>query len=254
MKRARFAAGGRLCRGLLDEKSGELVDGGGERFALDQVVLLPPVRPHSVVGLALNFADHAQELDLDKPEEPTLFLKPVSTLIGHLAPIHYPERAQFVHYEAELAVVIGQTARAVSAERALDVVAGYTVANDVTVRDYIKNTFRPPVRAKGWDTFCPLGPYLVDRDDVADPGQLEITTRVNGELRQEGNTRHLVYSVPELIAFITAFMTLERGDVILTGTPKGISPVAVGDVIRCEVEGVGVLENPVRLAPGGERR
>lgn len=254
MKRARFAAAGRLRSGVLDEVRSELVDGAGERFPLDQVVFLPPVQPRTVIGLALNFADHAQELNLDRPEEPTIFFKPVSTLIGHLAPIHYPPGARFVHYEAELAVVIGRTARNVSAKRALEVVAGYTVANDVTCRDYITNTFRPPVRAKGWDTFGPIGPYLVDRDDVVDPGQLDISTWVNGELRQHGNTRSLVYGVPELIEFITAFMTLEKGDLILTGTPKGISPVAIGDVIRCEVAGLGTLENRVALAPGGGPR
>ncbi len=252
MKHARFVAGGRVRQGRLNEAGDRLVDGSGQAFALDQVTFLPPVSPGTVVGLALNFADHATELALDQPEEPTLFFKPVSSLIGHLAPIHYPPGAAFVHYEAELAVVIGKSARRISAGHALDVVAGYTVANDVTVRDYIKNLFRPPVRAKGWDTFGPLGPYLVDRDDIADCGQLEVTTTVNGEVRQRGNTRDLVHGVPDLIEFITSFMTLEAGDVILTGTPKGIMPVGIGDVICCEVAGVGRLENQVVAEPGGE--
>ena len=251
MKRARFLADGHVRNGHLNAAEDRLVDDFGRAFALDAVSFLPPVTPRTVVGLALNFADHAKELALDQPAEPTLFLKPVSSLIGHLAPIHYPDQAAFLHYEAELAVVIGRPARRVDAKSALEVVGGYTVANDVTVRDYITNLFRPPVRAKGWDTFGPLGPYLVDRDDIADCGALEVRTWVNGELRQQGNTDQLVHSVPKLIEFITSFMTLQPGDVILTGTPKGISPVKVGDVICCEVAGVGRLENPVLAAPVG---
>lgn len=242
MKRARFLARGRYHEGVL--RDGVLVDEAGEAHREDEVLWLPPVEPRKIIGLALNFADHAEELGLEKPPDPALFLKPTSSLIGHRTPVVYPSGVTYLHYEVELAVVIGRRCRGVPAGRALEVVAGYTVANDVTVRDFITNYYRPPVKAKGFDTFCPLGPYLVE-DEIEDPGQLALRTLVNGEVRQEGNTRQFVYSVPELIEYISFFMTLEPGDVILTGTPKGISHVYPGDVMRCEVEGLGALENPV---------
>ena len=139
-------------------------------------------------------------------------------------------------------------------ERAYDVVAGYTIANDVTVRDFITNVYRPPVKAKGWDTFCPLGPYLVE-GEIADPHALAMRVYVNGELRQQGHTSQMLRRVPELVAYLSEFMTLEPGDVILTGTPKGISPVRPGDVMRLEIDGLGALENPVVEEPasGGPR-
>jgi 5-oxopent-3-ene-1,2,5-tricarboxylate decarboxylase/2-hydroxyhepta-2,4-diene-1,7-dioate isomerase len=217
----------------------------GRVWEADQVAFLPPLVPRSVIGLALNYADHAAELALDKPEDPALFPKSLSSLIGHRAPVIYPRVATHCHYETELAVVIGRTARRVPERRALDYVLGYTVANDFTCRDFVKNVFRPPIKAKGFDTFGPLGPYLVSADEVGDPGNLRLTTHVNGELRQDGNTRDMVYSVPGLIEYLSYFMTLEPGDVILTGTPRGISPVHPGDVMVSEVEGLGRLENPV---------
>jgi 5-oxopent-3-ene-1,2,5-tricarboxylate decarboxylase/2-hydroxyhepta-2,4-diene-1,7-dioate isomerase len=156
-----------------------------------------------------------------------------------------------MHYEAELAVVIGRRGRRVSESDAMGMVAGYTVANDVTIRDYVENFYRPPLRAKCWDTFGPLGPYLVTTDDVPDPHALGVRTFVNGELRQEGNTRDLIHSIPKLIAWFTSFMTLEPNDVILTGTPKGVSHVYPGDVMRVEVDSVGALENAVIAENGG---
>ena len=149
-----------------------------------------------------------------------------------------------MHYEVELAVVIGQRCCKVRTSDALSVVHGYTIGNDVTVRDFIGNFYRPPVRAKGWDTFCPLGPYLVV-EEIADPHALELRAYVNGELRQRANTQQLLRKVPELIEFISSFMTLEPGDIILTGTPRGISHVYPGDVMRLEIDGIGALENPV---------
>jgi 5-oxopent-3-ene-1,2,5-tricarboxylate decarboxylase/2-hydroxyhepta-2,4-diene-1,7-dioate isomerase len=133
----------------------------------------------------------------------------------------------------------------VSPEQALEFVLGYTIVNDFTCRDFIRNTFRPPVRAKGFDTFCPLGPVLVTADEVGDPGHLTIATRVNGVVRQQGNTEHLIHSIPDIIAYLSAFMTLAPGDVILTGTPDGISPVVPGDLMECTVEKLGVLTNLV---------
>lgn len=243
MKRARFLAAGRYHEGTW--RDGVLVDEAGREHRPDAVVWLPPVMPPKIIGLALNYADHAAELGLDKPTDPVLFLKPPSSLVGHGAPVVYPDGAQYMHYENELAVVIGQRCRRVPAERALGVVRGYTIANDVTVRDYVHPTlYRPAVKGKGFDTFGPLGPWVVE-DELADPAALTLRTYVNGDLRQQGHTRDLIYSVPELIEYISFFMTLEPGDLILTGTPEGISHVHPGDVMRLEIDGIGALENPV---------
>lgn len=244
MKRARFYAQGIYHEGVVDG-SGLLVDEAGRRHSPDAVTFLPPVAPGKVIGLALNFADHAAELGLAEPPAPALFFKPSNSWVGHGAPVVYPKGAEYVHYEIELAVVMGRRARRVSREQALEYVKGYTIANDVTVRDYITNYFRPPVKAKGWDTFGPLGPYLVDKADLPDPGNVEMRVYVNGDLRQQGNTRDLIRPCEELIAYITEFMTLEENDMILTGTPKGLSPVHPGDVMRLEIDGIGALVNPV---------
>lgn len=248
MKRARFLAGGRYHEGILVEP-GLLVDEGGLAHREEDVVFLPPVEPGKVIGLALNFADHAAELQMQSPEEPALFFKPSNTWVGHRAPVIYPNGVEYMHYEVELAVIIGRRCRNVPEATAMDVVRGYTIANDVTVRDFVRNFYRPPVRAKGFDTFCPLGPYLVE-GEIDDPHSLELRAYVNGELRQRGHTSLLLRKVPELIEFVSEFMTLEPGDIILTGTPKGISPVRPGDVMRLEIDGLGALENPVVAEAG----
>lgn len=222
-----------------------IITADGQEIPVGQVVWLAPVVPSKIIGLALNYRDHAAELGLEAPPEPALFFKPPSSLTGHLGPIQYPQGATHCHYETEVAVVMGRRCRGVSAAEALDYVQGYTIANDFTCRDYITNMFRPPVRAKGFDTFCPLGPALFSPDSIPDPAHLNIVTRVNGEVRQHGNTNLLAMSIPEIIAYLSAFMTLEPNDVILTGTPEGISPVYPGDEIACEIEGLGVLINPV---------
>lgn len=246
MRRCRFIVDGRVHRGWLDGAS--LVDEQGGVHAPDAVTWLPPVAPSKIVGFALTYRDHAAELEVAAPAEPVVFFKPPSSLVGHGAPVVYPAGVTYLHYEAELAVVIGRRCRRVRPEAAPEVVRGYTIANDVTARDFIRNFFRPPVRAKGWDTFCPLGPALVE-GEVADPHRLGLRAYVNGELRQQGTTADLAVSVWEQIAFVSAFMTLEPDDVILTGTPRGISPVRPGDRIRIEIDGLGALENPV--APEG---
>lgn len=243
MKHARFLAGGRSLEGVLDP-DGSLHAPDGSRHDPATVRFLPPVAPGKVIALALNYRAHASELGLETPGAPTLFWKPNSSLIGHREPVVYPRGAEYMHYEAELAVVIGRRCRKVQRDQAMDCVRGYTVANDVTVRDFVTNMYRPPIKAKGFDSFGPLGPYLVDAADV-DPRDLAVSTHVNGELRQQGRTGQLIHDIPALIAFITGFMTLLPDDVILTGTPEGLSHVHPGDVMRCEVEGVGVLENPV---------
>lgn len=244
MKRARFCAGGVCHEGVLGPE-GQLLDESGRPHHPDSVVWLPPVQPGKVIGLVLNFAEHAAELGLAQPEEPVLFLKPPNSWIGHRGQVVYPSGAQYLHYEIELGLVIGRRARKVRREEALAYIKGYTIANDVTVRDYITNYFRPPVKAKGWDTFGPIGPYLVDRDDLPDPDAVEMRVYVNGELRQRGNTREMIRSCAELVAYISRFMTLEENDIILTGTPKGLSHVHPGDVMRLEIDGIGALENPV---------
>ena len=247
MKRARFLAQGDYHKGVLDEP-GILLDETGARHREDEVTFLPPVAPHSVIGLALNFADHAAELNVATPEEPALFFKPSNTWVGHRAEVIYPNGVEYMHYEVELAVVIGQRCRRVPAANALAVVRGYTIANDVTIRDFVRNFYRPPVRAKGWDTFCPLGPYLVE-GEISDPHNLELRAYVNGELRQRANTRLFVRAIPQLIEFISSFMTLEPNDILLTGTPRGLSHIHPGDMMRLEIDGLGALENRVVKEP-----
>ncbi len=244
MRLVRFSVAGQLHSGVVDP-DGNLRSSQGERYNPDEVVWLPPVEPSKVIGLALNYAEHASELQMAPPDEPALFFKPISSLVGHGAPIIYPSGVDYMHYEVELAVVIGKRCRKVSRQDADQVIAGYTIANDVTVRDYVGNFYRPPVRAKGYDSFGPVGPTLVTPNEIPDASKLELRAFVNGELRQKGNTASLIKSVPELIEFISQIMTLEEGDMIWTGTPKGISHVYPGDVIRLEIDGLGVLENPV---------
>ena len=243
MKYARFIAGGRRLNGQL--RGDRLIDAAGVAHAPDDVQFLLPVEPPKVIALALNYNDHAGELGLTQPKEPALFWKPNTTLLPHRGSVIYPRGAQFMHYEVELGVIIGRDARRVKAKDALDYVGGYTIGNDLVVRDYVTNTFRPPMRGKGWDTFGPLGPYYVTADEVADPHDLQLRAYVNDELRQEGSTRDMIFSIPELIEHISRFMTLQQDDVILTGTPKGISHVRPGDVMRLEVEGLGTLINDI---------
>ncbi|MBF8377067.1 fumarylacetoacetate hydrolase family protein [Alicyclobacillus mali] len=243
MRHARYIDRGQIHEGVWE--NGALVDEEGRRVSHEQVIWLPPIEPRTVYGLALNYADHAAELSLEKPKEPVLFIKPNASLIGHLAPIVYPRGVEYMHYEAELAVIIGRAGRRIRPEEAFEHVLGYTIANDVTVRDFVGNMFRPPIRAKGFDTFGPLGPWWIDAADVSNPHELEIQTYVNGEVRQRGNTRDLIFRIDEVISFISSFVTLRPGDVILTGTPPGISPVKPGDVIEIEIDGIGRLKNPV---------
>lgn len=244
MKLARFAVAGRICEGSVGD-DGQLATADGAAFAPDEVVWLPPAEPTKVIGLALNFADHAAELHMQSPEDAALFFKPLSSLVGHRAPVVYPAGVEYMHYEVELAVVIGKRCRRVKAEKAGEVIGGYTIANDVTVRDFVGNFYRPPVRAKGYDSFGPVGPYLVTPDEISDPSRLELRAFVNGELRQTGNTSQFIRSAPELIEFISMIMTLEPGDMIWTGTPRGISHVYPGDVMRLEIDGLGALENEI---------
>ncbi|HEX7102222.1 MAG TPA: fumarylacetoacetate hydrolase family protein [Nitrolancea sp.] len=242
MRIARFVANGRIHEGeVLEDR---VVDEAGRGHPQSEITWLPPVTPTKVVGLVLNYADHAKELGLDAPTDPVLFFKPLTSLIGHGAQIIRPAGAEQLHYEVELGVVIGKHCRKVKAANAFDVIRGYTVGNDVTARDYITNYFRPPVKAKGYDTFGPLGPWVVVDEDI-DPDNVELRAYVNGELRQQGHTSNLIHKVGPIIEYISEFMTLEPNDVILTGTPEGISYVQPGDVLRVEAVGIGALENTV---------
>jgi 2-keto-4-pentenoate hydratase/2-oxohepta-3-ene-1,7-dioic acid hydratase in catechol pathway len=198
--------------------------------------------PSKIVGIGMNYRTHALEMGTGSlPDEPLMFLKPRSAVIGHGEPIERPAGFARVDYEGELGVVIGQRARRVAKDRALDYVMGYTCVNDVTVRDIQKKDGQW-VRSKGFDTFCPIGPRIVAG---LDPRSLTIQTRVNGVVKQNSSTSDLIFDVAYLIAFISEHMTLELGDVITTGTPVGVGNVEPGDEVEIEIEGIGVLRNPV---------
>ncbi len=245
MRIAKFMSAGRIINGTL-EKSGEILVGSdGNKYDPSKVSYLPPASPTKIIGLVLNYSDHANELGLATASEPVLLFKPNNTLLGHLGNIIYPKGATYMHYEAELVVVIGRECRRVRASDSNKYVKGYTIGNDVTVRDFITNTFRPPIKAKGFDTFLPLGPCVVTSDELSDISNLSLTTKVNGEVRQRGNTKNLMHSVPELIEFISDFMTLEEDDLIMTGTPKGISPIKPGDKVEIAIDNIGTLRNTV---------
>lgn len=209
-----------------------------------EVHLLAPVFPTKVVGVGRNYAEHAAERGVEVPAEPVIFIKPATSVIGPDAAIVLPPESAEVHHEAELAVVIGRPAHKVAAEDAARHILGYTAANDVTARDLQRQDGQWG-RAKGFDTFCPLGPAI---ETELDPDGLAISCAVNGETRQEGNTADMVFGVAELVSFISGVMTLLPGDVILTGTPAGIGPLHPGDRVEVEIERIGVLRNPVAAA------
>lgn len=250
MRHARFMRNGRVYAGQV-AADGIIVDSQGQEVSPPDLTWLPPIIPTKILGLALNFADHAQELNkVDLPKEmnptvPVLFFKPLTSLNGHRCPVVAPPDIKYMHYEAELAVIIGRQGRRIPASAAYEYVKGYTIANDVTIRDFVQNMYRPPVKAKCWDSFTPLGPWWVDRDDIADPDDLNLRTYVNDELRQQGNTSNFIHDIPQLIEYISEFMTLEENDIILTGTPEGLSHIYPGDVVRVEIDGIGALENPI---------
>lgn len=222
----------------------------GRVVASQQVTWLPPLAPlqhraRTLLCLGLNYSDHAKELAFKPPEEPLVFLKGQSSLIGHRQFTQRPLDATFMHYECELAVVIGRTAKNVKQADAYDFVQGYTIANDYAIRDYLENWYRPNLKVKGHPTCTPLGPWLVDAADIPDPMNLVLQTRVNGEVTQRGNTRDMIFSIPFLMEYFSSFMTLQAGDVILTGTPDGVVDCPVGSQIACEIERLGILENTI---------
>ncbi|HKT73057.1 MAG TPA: fumarylacetoacetate hydrolase family protein [Steroidobacteraceae bacterium] len=241
MKTARVAFAGAIHTARADGPGLLLAD--GRRVSESEVVWLCPFEPGTIIALGLNYADHAKELSFNDQEEPLVFLKGPGSVIGHRGVTRRPAGVKFMHYECELAVVIGRTARNVSREVALKHVAGYCIANDYAIRDYLENWYRPNLRVKNRDGGTVLGPWLVDTTDIPDPRGLQLKTYVNGKQVQQGNTRDLVTDVPGLIQYLSSFMTLSAGDVILTGTPEGVINVNEGDEVICEIEGLGRLHN-----------
>jgi 5-oxopent-3-ene-1,2,5-tricarboxylate decarboxylase/2-hydroxyhepta-2,4-diene-1,7-dioate isomerase len=243
MKTARIAYAGAINHGT--EHNGGLRLADGRILAEDAVVWLPPVETGTIFALGLNYADHAKELAFKAPEEPLVFLKGPQSLVGHRGQTRRPPGVTYMHYECELAVVIGKTARGILKSKAYDYVAGYTVANDYAIRDYLENYYRPNFRVKSRDSSTPIGPWLVDAADVAGPMNLQLRTLVNGRVTQEGSTRDMIFDIPTLIEYLSAFMTLSPGDIILTGTPEGLTGVHVGDEVVTEIEGIGRLKNTI---------
>ncbi len=212
-----------------------------EEYRLDQVELLAPCTPSKIVAVGLNYRDHAKELGMPLPEEPLLFLKPPSSVIGPEAPIVLPNTSSQVEHEAELAVVIGKRVRNITPDQAPESILGYTCLNDVTARDLQKKDIQF-TRSKSFDTFCPVGPWITTG---IDPSDLAISCMVNGEIRQASSTRQLVHGVNELVSFVSSIMTLEPGDIISTGTPVGVGRLEPGDEVVVRIEGIGELKNRV---------
>ena len=225
--------------------------GAGSPIPLADIRLKAPIaRPGKILGIGLNYADHAEEGGREKPEYPLIFAKTVAAAIGTGEAIRLPQVSQCVDFEGELAVVIGTRAKDVALQNAFDYVAGYTICNDVSARDYQRRSSH--TAGKSFDTFAPMGPTIVTRDELPDPHVLDIRTLVNGEEMQHSNTRNLIFNIPYLIDYLSHIFPLEPGDVITTGTPAGVGAyrepprfLKAGDTVRIEVQGIGVLENPV---------
>ena len=241
---------GRLEGDTVRVLSGDLFDGreeSGETLPLSDVRLLAPCQPTKVLCVGFNYRDHAEEFNTPIPEQPNIFMKPLSALTGPEAPVHFPKAmAKQVDYEAELVAVIGRRARHVSVEDAPGYVLGYTIGNDVTARDMQDPTKQWTV-CKGFDTFAPIGPWI---ETAVDPkAGLDISCWVNGQRRQHSNTSNLIFDVPFLVSWLSQAITLEPGDIIFTGTPSGIGPVNPGDVMEIHIQGIGSLFNPIENEP-----
>jgi len=222
---------------------------------LNDLLLSPPFtfqvpieRPQKIICIGRNYREHAKELGNAAPSEPVFFAKAPSSLLAHEQTVRLPSGVGAVHHEIELGVVIGKTASNIAADGALDFVAGYTILNDITARELQKKDIAaglPWFRAKSFDTFCPIGPYLIPRESIADLQNLNIELRVNGKIRQEASTAEMIFPVIELVSFVSRFCTLYPGDIIATGTPAGVGPLQSGDVMEGEIEGLGVLRNSI---------
>jgi 5-oxopent-3-ene-1,2,5-tricarboxylate decarboxylase / 2-hydroxyhepta-2,4-diene-1,7-dioate isomerase len=247
MRTARVAYAGAIHVATPHAEGLRLAD--GRVLAEHEVVWLPPFDVGTVIALGLNYADHvkelAGELTITAKDEPLVFLKGAGALIGHRGQTRRPKDATFMHYECELAVVIGKMAKKVKRADALLYVAGYTVCNDYAIRDYLENWYRPNLRVKNRDTCTVIGPWLVDASDVPNPHDLNLRTLVNGKVTQQGHTGNMVNDIGELIEYLSSFMTLLPGDVILTGTPEGVVNVNEGDEVITEIDGIGRLVNTI---------
>jgi 2-keto-4-pentenoate hydratase/2-oxohepta-3-ene-1,7-dioic acid hydratase in catechol pathway len=286
MRLCRFLDGGRARLGLIDEERvidltaaepslpaepaaaidaagperlAELAAGAGPGAPVEEVSLLSPARPRKYLAIALNYADHIAETGMDPPQVPTFFNKQSTCVVGHRAGIHMPTVSDKLDYEGELAIVIGRRCRHVPVERASEVIAGYTIANDVSVRDWQMRAITMTI-GKSFDTHGPLGPWLVSGDELGDPQRLGIRTFVNDEKRQDGNTSEMVFDCFQQVSHLSEAFTLEPGDVIATGTPAGIGAsiqpfpegfLKVGDTVRIEIDGIGELRNEVIAEPPG---
>ncbi|WP_067793739.1 fumarylacetoacetate hydrolase family protein [Actinomadura formosensis] len=251
MRIARFSTDDGMSFGVVEENTvaviaahpfGELTF-TGQRLPLTDVRLLAPILPSKIIAIGKNYADHVREMGGDEPPaEPVIFSKPSTAVIGPGEAIAYPQKlSERVDHEGELAVVIGRMCREVPASRAAEVILGYTCANDVTARD-LQQKDGQWTRAKGFDTFCPIGPWI---ETEIDPADLAISTAVNGEVRQDSRTSLLLRDVPALVEYVSQVMTLLPGDVILTGTPAGVGPLQIGDEVTVTIEGIGSLTNRV---------
>jgi 2-keto-4-pentenoate hydratase/2-oxohepta-3-ene-1,7-dioic acid hydratase in catechol pathway len=249
MRLVRFRFGDRIGTGVVEDGRVRVLRGtffedptpSGDEVPLDDVRLLAPVLPSKVVAVGRNYAEHAAEMGGEVPDQPLVFLKPSTAVIGPGDPIPYPPISRELHYEGELALVVGRLARRLLPEDAERAILGYTCGNDVTMRD-LQRTDGQWTRAKGFDGSCPLGPWI---ETELDPTDAALRTRVNGEVRQDARTSDLAFGPAALVAFVSTFMTLLPGDVVLTGTPAGVWPLQVGDRVEVEVEGIGVLANTV---------
>ena len=231
---------------------------GSGWLPLESLVLAPPLRrPGKIMAIGLNYRDHAEEQNIEPPPAPLMFAKFASSIVGPEAPVEIPPASSRIDYEVELAVIIGRRGRMISPEAARDHIFGYTIINDITARD-LQRSDRQWVRAKSFDTFCPMGPAVVTVDALEFPPQRDIEMRVNGEVRQRSNTRRMIFDVPTLVSWLSEAFTLEPGDIISTGTPAGVGvfrnpPVFLteGDVMEASIDGLGVLRNPVTHRPPG---
>ncbi|MBI5417160.1 fumarylacetoacetate hydrolase family protein [Candidatus Poribacteria bacterium] len=250
MKLVRFlSVDGKEAYGMVEENNIYIVKGAPfgkikpttEKHDLRMVKILPPSIPTKIIGVGLNYKDHAQEMNLEIPDEPIIFLKPTSALIAHQESIIYPPKVTRMDYEAELAIIIKEKAKNISVDEARNFILGYTCLNDVTARD-LQHKDTQWTRAKSFDTFCPAGPYLVIDKDF-NPDNLNIELFLNGEIKQNSNTKNFIFSIEKIISFISGIMTLFPGDIITTGTAAGIGPMKKGDIVEVKIENIGTLKN-----------
>lgn len=253
MKRAKIYLDGREIWGVVEGDGADqhVVLANGRSVPAEAVQWLPPVTPGAATyALGLNYSEHRAELGFAKEATaPLVFMKGHNAFVGHQGATPRPRDANQMHPECELVAIIGKPARRVKRADALDYVSAYTIANDYAVREYLENYYRPNARVKNRDATTPIGPWLVDAADIGDPQNLRLTTKINGAIVQDGTTADMILSVAELVEYLSSIMTLQPGDMILTGTPAGVAFVAPGDQVVCEIENIGRLSNRLEASP-----